>query len=191
MTTWFPEKAPEFFAYQALIVRAERNYEGKRWVSYDRQFRREALARKDLNWSVTDPRLYNKAFTGRARSIARCIYGLQDDHTAAYCPKNPMLGWFPDGSTWPTPLTLPATVGCATSSPPSCVAQQSVEICRKYEVRCKHPQCHYQHLCSNCQGPHPWSDCSRNHARAPGPVRRNRPTFQPCPYPPPGAGWRV
>ncbi len=60
LTTRFPDKAPELFAYQAMIVRAERNYEGKRWVSYDRQFRREALARKDLNWSVTDPRLYNE-----------------------------------------------------------------------------------------------------------------------------------
>ena len=69
LATRFPEKAPEFFAYQAMIVRAERNYEGSRWVVYDRQFRREALARKDLNWSVPDSRLYNEAFTGRARVI--------------------------------------------------------------------------------------------------------------------------
>ena len=38
LATRFPEKAPELFAYQATIVRAERNYEGKRLVSYDRQF---------------------------------------------------------------------------------------------------------------------------------------------------------
>ena len=68
-------------------MRAERNYEGKRWVSYDRQFRREALARRDLNWSVTDPRLYNEAFTGWARAIARCSYCLQD----ARCPQEPQL----------------------------------------------------------------------------------------------------
>ena len=65
----FPEKAPELFAYQASIVRAERNYEPGRWVSYDRQFRREALARRDLNWSVPGPRLYSEAFTGRARAM--------------------------------------------------------------------------------------------------------------------------
>lgn len=35
----FPAKAPELFAYQASIVRAERNYEAGRWVAYDRQFR--------------------------------------------------------------------------------------------------------------------------------------------------------
>ena len=32
-------------------MRAERNYEPGRWISYDHQFRREALARRDLNWS--------------------------------------------------------------------------------------------------------------------------------------------
>ena len=102
LATRFPEKAPELFAYQATIVRAERNYEGKRWVSYDRQFRWEALARKDLNWSVTDSRLYNEAFTGRAREIARCPLCLQDDHSAPYCPKNPdrqWFGWFPNVSS--------------------------------------------------------------------------------------------
>jgi hypothetical protein len=47
LATRFPSKAPELFAYQATITRAERNYEGKRWVAYDRHYRREALARKD------------------------------------------------------------------------------------------------------------------------------------------------
>ena len=89
----FPEKAPELFAYQAQIVRAERNYEPGRWVVYDRQFRREALARKDVYWSVTDPQLYSEAFTGRARTIPRCHYCLQDDHTAQYCPRNPDHRW--------------------------------------------------------------------------------------------------
>jgi len=69
VVTRFPHKAPQLFAYQAAIARAERNYEAGRWVAYDRQFRREALMRQDLNWSVPDKRLYSEAFTGRARSI--------------------------------------------------------------------------------------------------------------------------
>ena len=43
LATRFPCKAPKLMAYQATIVRAERNYEGKCWVSYDRKFQREAL----------------------------------------------------------------------------------------------------------------------------------------------------
>ena len=87
LATRFPEKAPELFAYQASIIRTERNYEGKQWVAYDRQFRREALARKDLNWSVPNLHLYNDAFTGRAKAIARCSVCLQDDHTCNRVPQ--------------------------------------------------------------------------------------------------------
>ena len=71
------------FSKAHISVRAQRNYEGEHWVTYDRQFRREALARQDLNWSVPDSRLYQEAFTGRARSLARCSYCLADDHTSA------------------------------------------------------------------------------------------------------------
>ena len=85
----FPDKAPELWAYQSTIIQAERNYEGKQWVAYDRQYRREALARKDLNWSTPNPRLYNEAFTGRAKAISRCSFCLQDDHASQSCPHNP------------------------------------------------------------------------------------------------------
>ena len=33
LVTRFPEKGPELFAYQAQIVRAERNYEPGRWYT--------------------------------------------------------------------------------------------------------------------------------------------------------------
>ena len=98
LATRFPHKAPELFAYMATIVRAERNYEPGRWVAYDQQFRREALAKKSLDWSVPDSRLYSEAFTGRARSIPRCEVCLQDDHQASHCPQNldrPWWGWSP------------------------------------------------------------------------------------------------
>ena len=130
--TRFPHKAGELFAYQATIVRAERNYEGKRWVTYDRQFRREALARKDLNWSITDPRLYNEAFTGRARAIARCAFCLQDDHAEAQCPKNPnrpVFGWFPHPTSWPTAAQP------VLQQFPYPVNSQGPEICQRYTTR--------------------------------------------------------
>ena len=73
LVTRFPEKAPELWAYQTTILKAAQTYEGSTWVAYDRQFRREMLANKDLNWSVPDARLYNEAFTvGPGRSpVAR------------------------------------------------------------------------------------------------------------------------
>ncbi|KAL5491581.1 hypothetical protein EMCRGX_G016894 [Ephydatia muelleri] len=76
LTTKHPTKSAELWAYQSAIIRAARNFEGTAWVAYDRQFRREALARKDLNWSVTNSRLYSEAFTDRAKIIPRCRYCL-------------------------------------------------------------------------------------------------------------------
>ena len=110
------------------IVRAERNYEEKRWVAYDRLFRYEALSRKSLDWSITDSRLSKEAFTGRAKTISRCSFCLQDDRTASQCPRNlsrALFGWLPEVMGWPqlltfagTPSTCPLTVNCPGSLPP-------------------------------------------------------------------------
>ena len=84
--------------------RSATTYGGKRLVTYDCQFCWQALDKKDLNWSVTDPPLYSEAFTGPAQSIARCSFCLQDDHLAAYCLHNShhlYLGWFPELLAWP------------------------------------------------------------------------------------------
>ena len=62
LCTRFPDKTLEFWAYQATIVRVEQSFDGSRWVMYDRQFCMKALARKDLNWSNIDCRLYNEVF---------------------------------------------------------------------------------------------------------------------------------
>ena len=161
LTTRFPEKAPEFFAYQAMIVRAKRNYEGNRWVSYDRQFRREALARKDLNWSLPDSRLYNEALTGRARAIPRCAFCLQDDHTAAYCPRNPNrpasgYGWAAEATPWLQPPQ-------GNQHHKTYFGYRPTEVCcRLNEGRCRQPTCKYRHACSSCQGPHAWVNCRHN-----------------------------
>lgn len=169
----FPEKAPELWAYQALIVRCERNYEGKRWVTFDRQFRREALARKDLNWSVPDSRLYNEAFTGRARAIPRCSFCLQDDHAASTCPRNPnraMFGWFPDPLVF-SPQQQPSQHGAGT--PPAAPQQ---EPCRRYnDAKCKKHFCRYRHACTICLGQHPAIDCPQRPAGRMGRSRSPRP----------------
>ncbi len=152
LATRFQEKALELLAYQALIIRAERNYKGHQWAAYDRQYRWEALSRRDLNLSVPDPWLYNEAFTGRARSIPQCTYCLQDDHLALACPRNLnrlIYGWGPECSPWPP------------QGPPGySVYQSPPEICRRFNNgRYKKPTCRYRHTCSGCQGSHVFVDC--------------------------------
>ena len=72
-------------------------------MAYDRQFRLEALARRDLNWSAANSRLYNEAFTGRARPIRHCSICHQESHLTHNCPRNPhhpSWGWPPDPIEW-------------------------------------------------------------------------------------------
>ena len=167
LCTKFPDKAPELWAYQSTILRAARNYEGGAWVAYDRQFRREALARGDLNWSALDPRLYNEAFTGRARSIPRCQHCLSEAHGSAACPVNPD----------PLPLCHLAQVPAAPAAHLSATGNQGNtrrEICRNYnEGRCKFPHCKYAHICKECYSPHPWIVCNSNPSPLP-PKQRSR-----------------
>ena len=89
LVTRFPQKGPELWAYQSSILRVAHNYEGSSWVAYDHQIRHDMLARKDLNWSIPNARLYNEAFTGRAKSIPRCPHCLGDNHMGPNCPLNP------------------------------------------------------------------------------------------------------
>ena len=119
----YPDKASELWVYQATVLRAARNYKGISWVTYDRQYRREALARRDLNWSAVNSRLYNEAFTGRAKAISRCEYCLSDTHLSANCPYNPRQ--HPD---YLNPPTLQSS--SLMSTPANRTTNQ--EICRRF-----------------------------------------------------------
>ena len=131
------------------------------------------LARKDLNWSATNPRLYNEAFTGRARTIPRCSHCLADDHHGAACPHNlkpPILGWLQSPSTlhWIQQFQQPV--------PPKIPK----EVCCNYNAnRCRFPRCRYIHACTNCGGPHPALSCSVRRFPDRGPPPQSRPPPRP------------
>ena len=135
LATRFPEKAQELWAYQSTILKAAHNYEGSNSVAYDRHFRKEMLARRDLNWSATNTRFYNEAFTGRARTIPRCPHCLSEDHSGASCPHNPnppILGWLqpPMPVQWVQPPHSPAAAQRPTPAR---------EVCRSYNMLLVHP----------------------------------------------------
>ena len=112
LATRFPEKALELLVYQAAIIRAERNYEGKQWVAYDRQYRREALARKDLNWMYTftmrlslgGPKPYQDAHTVYKMTIPHpCVPEIQSGNSHGICPcgqPSQHLGLFLEPLRW-------------------------------------------------------------------------------------------
>ena len=152
MTTRFPEKAAELWAYQTTIIHAAHTYEGANWVAYDRLYRREMLAAKNLNWSIPNQRLYSEAFTGRAKKNPQCPHCLSEDHAAAGCPHNPyppVVGWFQGA----TNLQFGPTALSNAGIQPSPKLQR--EVCRNFNGgRCRFSRCRYLHVCSDCSGPH-------------------------------------
>ena len=153
-----PGYVGEFMAYLRIIVRASRNYEGVAWASYDVAFRRQAAATGDLYWGRIDPTLYDEAFTGRARLIARCRYCLGDSHPSEECEYAPHL-----------PVHHPQQLAPMQHVPPQQPRQSggnrrsaagSVEICLRFNwPDCYLKGCRFAHLCSQCHRPHPLADC--------------------------------
>ena len=146
LATRYPEKSPELWAYQTLIVRAALNFEATAWVTYDRQYRRDVLARRDLNWLQPNSRLYNEAFTCCAKEIPHCHLCLSDAHSSSACTLEPTLGSGPTN---------------VASRQPN---QPSQEVCRLYNTdQCHHPRCRrYHHVCQECSYQHPWTQYPKN-----------------------------
>ena len=133
LCTEFPDKAAEFWAYQTSIIKATRNFEGTAWVAYDCQYRREALAKRDLNWSACNARLYNEAFTGRAKVIPHCQHCLSETHGSLACPS------IPDAVTPWQPRSQMQGAD---------VQGKRQEICHNYnEGKCRYQKCRYLHIC--------------------------------------------
>ena len=164
LVTTHPQKAPQFMGYLRTIVRASRTFEGSAWASYDAAFRRQAANRKSLDWATIDPTIYNEAFTGRAKHLARCRYCLADTHSAYDCPYGP-------GEDQP-PQKLPRwSQGTPASSPRGeRGSSRSIELCGLFNKpdgnRCSFKWCRYAHICAKCRrGPHPASECGRADSR--------------------------
>ena len=144
------------------------NYDGANWVAYDRQYRRYMLARKDLNWSTPNSRLYNEAFTRRAKVVPRCPHCLGDDHGGATCPHNPaplVWSWLPDLRQLHVPVQQQLLGG-----------HTQLAVCRNYnDNRCRFSRCQFMHVCQDCLGSHPAVFCPRQEsAPATGAMVRNR-----------------
>ena len=137
LTSRFPEKATELWAYQTTLIHAAHTYEGANWVAHNHLYSREMLAAKNLHWLVPNQRLYSEAFMGRAKRHPQCPHCLSEDHTVAGCPHNPnppFVGWFQG--------TPHLQFGPAASGQPSAGPLKSQEVCRTFNGnRCCFTRC--------------------------------------------------
>eukprot|EP00731_Ephydatia_muelleri_P015661 Em0009g85a len=137
----------ECYCLMASVLGARYPASASNLWAYLRRIVRQAAASRTLSWAVEDQTLYNEAFSGRAKPVARCKVCLSEHHSVDACPDAPrfLLGQ-PD-------------------APASRLSSQ--EICRRYnEERCFASSCKYRHACSNCSGNHPATNCGPSRARA-------------------------
>ena len=149
------------FAYMRRVVHAAKNFRGTAWVAYDRLYHRQAAARRSLDWALEDSALYNEAFVGQAKFIARCKYCLSENHATEACQEfNP---------SYPSYMQAPPFLQHSIPKVNRYSSAATTEVCRKFnENRCNYPACKYRHVCFNCGYPHPAVFCgSRGRDRSP------------------------
>ena len=81
----FSQKAPELLAYMWRIIHADRKYDGAAWVTYDRMYKRQAVAWHSLDWSQEDQALYNELLAGWAKQCVCCKHCLSKHTTRWRC----------------------------------------------------------------------------------------------------------
>ena len=69
----YPQTIPDLMAYQVLIKEAS-TLGGARWLSYDREFRERAAAKKLKHWGERDPNLWAKLFSNITPGTHTCHY---------------------------------------------------------------------------------------------------------------------
>ena len=169
LSTRYPDKVPEFMAYQATIIKCSREFEGLGWLQYDRAYRRQVAMTKEVNWSKVNTTLYNLCLAGKARRIHLCKWCLSDSHQSELCPE----------------VARPHLIGVGQGFPyhqhsnAGRSQRGTVEICRLYNGRegnrCKFNPCKFAHLCMVCKRMHPVSACKAPEGRlAEHPAKRQR-----------------
>ena len=160
----YVDMAAELWAYQRTIIIAQRDSEGEAWVTYDSCYRRQAAAKKSLDWSCLDFGLYNQAFAGRAKVKNRCRFCLSEFHFSSEFSLAPELHrnrQLPKADRFNSSSTRFARSAGTTT----CQAANSVEICQLFNNEkgnmCRYNGCRFAHICSNrgCHGPHPRIEC--------------------------------
>ena len=187
LSSAFPAKAPQLFAYFRTITKASLTFEGPAWASYDMAFRRQAANRGSLDWGTVDAALYNEAFAGRAKVIPRCRYSLADTHASHNCLHATTEGQASQAVDGRPGWAPPCPLGQTQAGRPG-----SVEIFHLFNSpggsRCRFPQCRYAHVCSKCRRPHSAAECGDRHPLTSTPLgagsRAGSPPLPPPPPPP-------
>ena len=168
VATIFADRVPSMLGYTVDIIRASHQFRWPSWVIYDANYRREAAATGQTDWSKIDPSLYARCFTGWARNTGWCDTCMTLDRDAADCPYNQGGDVNPTGTKRPRRMQGGQLTPFRKSN--SQAGNQADAICFKYNKYggdCMFGSCcQFKHICSVCAKEglhmeHPKSRCPK------------------------------
>ena len=151
----YPQAIPDLMAYQVLIKEAS-TLGGARWLSYDREFREKAAAKKLKHWGERDPNLWAKFFSNISPSAHICHYCGGEEHVTEDCK---YIGQQAGSKKqMPSPAILQNAVGGLSTARPKkpkgpCFPFNNKGACDRI------PPCPFPHVCINCGEEHPARVC--------------------------------
>ena len=110
-------------------------YSGDAWLGYDRRFRQCSATDNTKSWAIiSDPTLWNLAFSGKAR-VTRCTFCFSLSHGASDC------AWATD---------QPTSHSFTSSGTFSHLIHIFYAWNSHPQAGCPYPSCMYKHICTFC-----------------------------------------
>ena len=87
MASKTPEIVSHRCAYFSTILKASKEYTADLWRLYDFQYRQQAAATNNKDWSVVDTSLFSRCLTGHAKKVSSCSNYGSLKHDTPDCPR--------------------------------------------------------------------------------------------------------
>ena len=160
ITSKYPHKTRELWAYQAMMVSEQRRCGGRGWLLYDSGFRQQLSSVEAADFSKINQSLYTTTFLAYGGRGLYCPHCLASDHAQEDCALHPQRA---------VPVVRFKETGCGMRedwrgrTPEPRRKRPRKGACFAWnDDRCTLLNCRFEHVCSKCSGDHRRSQCRSN-----------------------------
>ena len=160
ITSKYPHKARELWAYQAMMVSEQRRCGGRGWLLYDSGFRQQLTSVEAADFSKINQSLYTTTFLAYGGRGLYCPHCLASDHAQEDCALHPQ-------QAVPVVRFRESGVGLredwrAKTLEPRRKRPRRGACFAWNDDRCTVQNCRFDHVCAKCSGDHRRSQCKYN-----------------------------
>lgn len=166
ITSKFPHKARELWAYQAMMVSEQRRCGGRGWLLYDSGFRQQMSAIESTDFSKINQSLYTTTFLAYGGWGLYCSHCLASDHAQEDCALHPQRA-VPVVRFRETVQIQREDWKQRYGEPPRKRSKRGACFAWN-DGKCTIPNCRFEHVCSKCSGDHRRALCKWNKSNPEG-----------------------